>query len=100
MIQFDIIDQTDEWAIVPKFRAFIKECGIVAILAKTFARIFYRNSFNIGLALINIMLLWIFILALIIKFWKIERQAAGLLMPYIIWVTFAMLLNYSLLALN
>ncbi len=27
----------------------IKECGIVAILANSFARIFYRNSFNIGL---------------------------------------------------
>jgi 3-isopropylmalate/(R)-2-methylmalate dehydratase small subunit len=31
----------------------IKECGIVAILAKGFARIFYRNGFNIGLALIE-----------------------------------------------
>lgn len=31
----------------------IKESGIVAILAKTFARIFYRNGFNIGLALIE-----------------------------------------------
>lgn len=31
----------------------IKESGIIAILAKTFARIFYRNSFNIGLALIQ-----------------------------------------------
>jgi 3-isopropylmalate/(R)-2-methylmalate dehydratase small subunit len=31
----------------------IKESGIAAILAKTFARIFYRNSFNIGLALIE-----------------------------------------------
>ena len=31
----------------------IKECGIVAILAKTFARIFYRNGFNIGLPLIE-----------------------------------------------
>jgi 3-isopropylmalate/(R)-2-methylmalate dehydratase small subunit len=31
----------------------IKESGIVAILAKSFARIFYRNSFNIGLALIE-----------------------------------------------
>lgn len=31
----------------------IKESGIVAVLAKTFARIFYRNSFNIGLALIE-----------------------------------------------
>lgn len=29
----------------------IKECGIVAILANSFARIFYRNGFNIGLPL-------------------------------------------------
>lgn len=32
----------------------IKESGIVAVLAKSFARIFYRNSFNIGLPLIEI----------------------------------------------
>ena len=31
----------------------IKEAGIVAVLAKKFARIFYRNSFNIGLPLIE-----------------------------------------------
>ncbi|MEO0292760.1 MAG: 3-isopropylmalate dehydratase small subunit [candidate division WOR-3 bacterium] len=30
----------------------IKESGISCIIAKTFARIFYRNSFNIGLPLI------------------------------------------------
>jgi 3-isopropylmalate/(R)-2-methylmalate dehydratase small subunit len=31
----------------------IKEAGIIAVLARTFARIFYRNSFNIGLPLIE-----------------------------------------------
>lgn len=31
----------------------VKESGIVAIVAKTFARIFYRNSFNVGLLLIE-----------------------------------------------
>lgn len=31
----------------------IKEAGIVAVLAKSFARIFYRNAFNIGLPLIE-----------------------------------------------
>jgi len=31
----------------------IKQSGIVAVLAKTFARIFYRNGFNIGLPLIQ-----------------------------------------------
>jgi 3-isopropylmalate/(R)-2-methylmalate dehydratase small subunit len=32
----------------------IKEAGIIAILAQSFARIFYRNSFNIGLPLIEV----------------------------------------------
>lgn len=31
----------------------IKEAGILAVVAKSFARIFYRNSFNIGLPLIE-----------------------------------------------
>lgn len=31
----------------------IKEAGIVAVVAKSFARIFFRNSFNIGLPLIE-----------------------------------------------
>lgn len=31
----------------------IKEAGIIAIIAKNFARIFYRNAFNIGLPLIE-----------------------------------------------
>jgi len=32
----------------------IKESGILAVLAKSFARIFYRNAFNIGLPLIEV----------------------------------------------
>mgnify|MGYP001225669600 CR=1 FL=1 len=31
----------------------IKEAGIAAVLAKSFARIFYRNAFNVGLCLIE-----------------------------------------------
>ena len=32
----------------------IKESGIAAVVAKSFARIFYRNGFNIGLPLIQV----------------------------------------------
>lgn len=31
----------------------LKEAGVVAVVAKSFARIFFRNSFNIGLPLIE-----------------------------------------------
>jgi 3-isopropylmalate/(R)-2-methylmalate dehydratase small subunit len=31
----------------------IKEAGITCVVAKSFARIFYRNAFNIGLALVE-----------------------------------------------
>ncbi|MFZ2356291.1 MAG: 3-isopropylmalate dehydratase small subunit [Candidatus Omnitrophota bacterium] len=32
----------------------IKEAGIIGVIAKSFARIFYRNAFNIGLPLIEL----------------------------------------------
>ncbi|MCM8757928.1 MAG: 3-isopropylmalate dehydratase [Candidatus Omnitrophica bacterium] len=32
----------------------IKEAGILAVVAKSFARIFYRNAFNIGLPLVEL----------------------------------------------
>lgn len=31
----------------------IKECGISCVIAKSFARIFYRNAINIGLAILE-----------------------------------------------
>ncbi|MBP7058157.1 tryptophan-rich sensory protein, partial [Candidatus Gracilibacteria bacterium] len=54
----------------------------------------------IGLALVIIILMWIMILTLIFLFWRSSRIAAYLLIPYILWVTFASILNYSLLILN
>ncbi len=33
--------------------AAIKECGISCVIAKSFARIFYRNAINIGLAIME-----------------------------------------------
>lgn len=51
-------------------------------------------------AFIEIILLWIAILVTIIVFYKISPIAAYLLIPYILWVSFAAVLNYNLYALN
>lgn len=55
---------------------------------------------NPGLALIDIVLLWMTIVWTIISFKNISRTAAWLLAPYILWVSFAIYLNYSIWALN
>ena len=47
-----------------------------------------------GWAFLDIVLLWIMILLTIIWFAKISSTAAWLLVPYILWVSFASLLNF------
>lgn len=55
---------------------------------------------NPFLAFIEIVLLWIAILATIILFYQISKKAGLLLIPYLFWVSFAAFLNYSIWILN
>jgi benzodiazapine receptor len=54
----------------------------------------------IGFALLEIIILWAAILMTILAFWKVSKPAALLLLPYILWVSFAVVLNASLFLLN
>ena len=51
-------------------------------------------------AFCEIIILWLAILITIITFYKISKPAAYLLLPYILWVSFAAVLNFSILILN
>jgi len=53
-----------------------------------------------GLALGVIGLLWLLIVATIWTFQRVDRRAAGLLVPYLAWVSFAAVLNGSIWLLN
>lgn len=55
---------------------------------------------SIFIAFIEITVLWLFILATLFLFWRISTTAVYLLVPYLLWVTFAALLNYSIWKLN
>ena len=51
-------------------------------------------------ALANIIALWLAIVWTMYVFYKISRPAAYLFVPYIIWVSFALYLNYAIWVLN
>jgi tryptophan-rich sensory protein len=51
-------------------------------------------------AFVDIVILWFAIILTIISFRKISRTAAYLLLPYLLWVSFAMILNISIFLIN
>ena len=59
---------------------------------------FYLQSPLLGLA--GIIPLWICIALNIWAFWRIDRRAGYLLVPYLVWVSVATALNYYFLVLN
>lgn len=52
------------------------------------------------LGFINILILLFLILVVTYKFWKINKLAGALFLPYLVWVSFATVLNYNILILN
>lgn len=59
--------------------------------------------FNFGLywfSFVWLVALWVGILVTLIRFWRIDRISGYLLIPYLIWVTFAGYLNLGIAFLN
>lgn len=73
--------------------------GIQMVLNALWSIIFF-GLHSPGGALLEMILLWLAILATIITFAKISRPAAWLLVPYILWVSFAGYLNFMIWMLN
>ncbi|WP_206107570.1 TspO/MBR family protein [Paludisphaera rhizosphaerae] len=55
---------------------------------------------NPALAFIAIISLWLMIIATVISFARVDRPAAGMMAPYLLWVMFAMILNGAIVRLN
>lgn len=73
--------------------------AIQLILNVAWSVIFFglKNPF---LALVDIVALWIGIYFTIKSFYKINKLAGNLLVPYLLWVSFATILNVSIVILN
>ena len=53
-----------------------------------------------GLAFFEILLLWVTIAATLLTSWRVSRTAGILLAPYLLWVSFAAVLNFAIWRLN
>jgi translocator protein len=62
--------------------------------------IIFFSFYDTGAAFVEIVILWLTILATIVSFSRISSTAAWLLVPYILWVTFAGFLNFSIWQLS
>lgn len=73
--------------------------GIQLLLNAIWTPIFF-GAHMLLLAFFELVLLWVFILLTILKFSAVSLPAAWLLAPYILWVSFASVLNFSVWWLN
>lgn len=72
----------------------------VQLILNFFWSFIFFNKQNIGGALMEIIVLWVFILLTIFAFARINKLAAWLLVPYISWVSFATILTYTIWKMN
>ena len=68
----------------------------IQLVLNVFWSVIFFGLRNPGGAFVEIIFLWLAIIATIILFAKISRPAAWLLIPYIMWVSFAGYLNFSI----
>jgi translocator protein len=73
---------------------------ILQLILNTFWSIIFFGLESPGWAFVEIIFLWVAILATVIAFARVSKPATWLLLPYILWVSFAVYLNYSVWILN
>lgn len=72
----------------------------VQLFLNTLWSFLFFGFHNPALAFLEIIVLWVAIAATIVCFYRLSRWAAYLLVPYILWVSFASYLNYAIWMLN
>ena len=83
----------------PDVRSAVYLFGAQLVLNALWTPLFFGFHWLL-VAFIEIELLWILILLTLLRFWKISRTAGLLMVPYLLWVTFASALNLSFWFLN
>jgi benzodiazapine receptor len=73
---------------------------IIQLILNFFWSFIFFKFQLLGLAFIEIIMMWLSILTMIIVFYRINKTSAFLQIPYLLWVSFASVLNGSIWFLN
>jgi benzodiazapine receptor len=84
---------------VEGLRAALFVWGIALAFNMAWSWIMFGRQ-EIGLALIDLILLWVAIVAFMVLAWPVSRTAVYLFVPYFFWVSFAGALNFAVWRLN
>ncbi|MBQ4153226.1 MAG: tryptophan-rich sensory protein [Oscillospiraceae bacterium] len=79
---------------------FAKKIYAAQLIVNFFWPILFFNLQQYLLAFFWLILLWVLILKTLLSFYKISKPAGYLLLPYLLWVTFAGYLNLGVFLLN
>ncbi len=72
----------------------------IHIVFNTTWSVVFFGFHNIFLALVNLIILILLIVILILRFRRANKVSSYLMIPYLLWSSFALFLNYRLLVLN
>ena len=73
---------------------------VIQLILNFFWSILFFNMQNFLFSFIWLVLLWIAIIIMIVRFYRVDPIAAYLQIPYLLWVTFAGYLNFMIYRLN
>jgi translocator protein len=75
-------------------------CFAIQLVLNSLWSIIFFGQHQLLLAFVEIIFLWSAILLTIVKFWPLAPAAGWLMVPYLCWVSFAAILNFSVWFLN
>jgi tryptophan-rich sensory protein len=91
-----LVWRRDGW---PGARTALAWFGVQLALNVGWSGIFFALR-STGLALLEILILWLAIAATAVVFWGRSAAAALLLVPYLLWTSFAAVLNLAIWVMN
>lgn len=86
-------------AVLPRSGIAIGFWALQIALNTLWSPVFF-GAHRMGLGFGVIVALWVTLAATIVAFWRLDRVAAALLLPYLVWISIAAALNFSVWQAN